>query len=53
MNYKEEKRGPTMILVQSPWGKAHILIVFLYIIPIGTAILNLSHLVILLESVVT
>lgn len=21
MNYKEEKRGPTMILVQSPWGK--------------------------------
>ena len=27
MNYKEEKRGPTMILVQSPWGKKYLVII--------------------------
>lgn len=24
MNYKEERRGPTMILVQSPWDVNHL-----------------------------
>lgn len=41
MNYKEEKRGPTMILVQSPWGKTHNFVIAFYV-PIASTILDFS-----------